>query len=283
LRHWRQVSSNRPTQSLLRASSGAKVQLSLGRGCISRSSGALTQKKQDSKCHSKRITKASQHHSCKEKEESIMKTHYLLTGDIGGTNSRLGLYDISSHIPLYVKIFENEIELKEGAADGIFARKIVAPFLKECWENVSGLAPMELTEIVACLACAGPVSSNKCVLSNRGNVVVDGNEILEQKYYKDPYLSMLKVCKLINDFVAQGYGCLTLEPSEVRELMPDSHSKIDVSRFIHDWCNERVLLSSFAHFFTFSANWTESMRGCWHWFRRVLLNYWPRWKLRVLS
>lgn len=193
----------------------------------------------------------------------------------------MGLYDISCHIPLYVKIFENEVELKEGAVDGIFARKIVAPFLKECWENVSGLAPMELTEIVACLACAGPISSNKCVLSNRGNVVVDGNEILEQKYYKDPYLSMLKVCKLVNDFVAQGYGCLTLEPSEVRELMPDSHSKIDVSRFMIGAMKVscfRALLISLP-----SANWTESMRGCWHWFRRVLLDYWPRWKLRVLS
>lgn len=50
---------------------------------------------------------------------------------------------------------------------------------------------------------------------------------MEQKYVKNEYLSMIKVCKVINDFVAQGYGCLTLEPGEVRELMPDSHKKID--------------------------------------------------------
>ena len=32
---------------------------------------------------------------------------------------------------------------------------------------------------------------------------------------------------IINDFVAQGYGCLTLEPREVRELTPKSHKMID--------------------------------------------------------
>lgn len=155
-----------------------------------------------------------------------MITHYLLTGDIGGTNSRLVLYDISNR-PLFVKLYENEEQLKEGAVDGIFETNIVVPFLKLCWETVPNLAPIELTEIVACLACAGPISDNRCILSNRGNVVVDGNTIVEQKYYKNEYLSMLKVCKVINDFVAQGYGCLTLEPSEVRELMPGSYSKVD--------------------------------------------------------
>lgn len=156
-----------------------------------------------------------------------MKTHYLLTGDIGGTNSRLGLYDTSCNLPLLVKTYDNEEHLQEGAVDGIFERKIIVPFLKLCWESVSGLAPIELTEIVACLACAGPITDNRCTLSNRGDVVVDGDKILNQTYYKNPYLSMLKVCKLINDFVAQGYGCLTLEPTEVRELTPDSHAKID--------------------------------------------------------
>jgi len=158
-----------------------------------------------------------------------MITHYLLTGDIGGTNSRLGLYDTSSSIPLCVEIYENEEHLNEGAQDGIFEKKIIAPFLRLCWETVPGLAPIELTEIVACLACAGPITDNRCILSNRGNVVVDGSTIVEQKYYEDEFISMIKVCKVINDFVAQGYGCLTLEPSEVRELMPESHKKIDPS------------------------------------------------------
>jgi glucokinase len=158
-----------------------------------------------------------------------MKTHYLLTGDIGGTNSRLGLYDLSSSIPLCVKIYQNEEELKEGASNGIFEKKIIVPFLNLCWETVPGLAPVELAEIVACLACAGPVKDNRCIMSNRDNIVVDGDTIVKQTYVKDKYLSAIKVCKVINDFLAQGYGCLTLEPNEVRELMPDSHSKIDPS------------------------------------------------------
>mmetsp|Transcript_16858 Transcript_16858/g.30530 ORF Transcript_16858/g.30530 Transcript_16858/m.30530 type:complete len:284 (+) Transcript_16858:106-957(+) len=158
-----------------------------------------------------------------------MKTHYLLTGDIGGTNSRLGLYDLSSSIPLCVKIYQNEEELRVGASNGIFEKKIIVPFLNLCWETVPGLAPVELTEIVACLACAGPVEDNRCIMSNRDNIVVDGDTIVKQTYVKDKYLSAIKVCKVINDFLAQGYGCLTLEPNEVRELMPDSHSKIHPS------------------------------------------------------
>lgn len=157
-----------------------------------------------------------------------MITHYLLTGDIGGTNSRLGLYDISSKIPLHAIIYDNEENLPK-AADGIFEKNIIAPFLRSCWEEVPGLAPIELTEIVACLACAGPVADNGTVLSNRGDVVINGNSIVKQKYCKDKYLSMIKVCKVINDFVAQGYGCLTLEPSEVQELTPGSHKIIDPS------------------------------------------------------
>jgi glucokinase len=155
-----------------------------------------------------------------------MKTTYLLTGDIGGTNSRMALYDTSCNIPLCNQVYFNETHLHEGAKDGIFERKIIAPFLQHCWETVEELEAIELAEIVACLACAGPVDDNRCTLSNRDNVVVDGTEITEHRYFTNVYISAIKVCKVINDFVAQGYGCLTLEPHEVRELMPDSHKKI---------------------------------------------------------
>ena len=156
-----------------------------------------------------------------------MKTTYLLTGDIGGTFSRMTLYDTSCTIPLCHKEYFNERQLHEGAQDGIFERKIIAPFLQHCWETLHGLETIELVEIVACLACAGPVDDNRCSLGNRGNVVVDGTAIAKQKYFENVYISAIKVCKVINDFVAQGYGCLTLEPHELRELMPDSFKKID--------------------------------------------------------
>jgi glucokinase len=158
-----------------------------------------------------------------------MKTTYLLTGDIGGTNSRMALYNTSCNTPLCNKNYDNDTDLPlhECAQDGIFQRKIIAPFLQHCWETVHGLETIDLVEIVACLACAGPVDDNRCTLSNRGNVVVDGTEITTQKYFKNAHVSAIKVCKVINDFVAQGYGCLTLESNEVRELMPDSLNKID--------------------------------------------------------
>lgn len=163
---------------------------------------------------------------------SIMKT-YLLTGDIGGTNSRMGLYDASTNQEIKVEIYENEIHLKKvivggddesNTMDGIFERKIIAPFLKLCWEDESlQLGRPEEAEIVASIAVCGPVRENKVTyMSNLPNVIIDGVAIVNY-----PFSVNIKVCKIINDFVAQGYGCLTLDPSEVRELYPNSHEKID--------------------------------------------------------
>jgi glucokinase len=155
------------------------------------------------------------------------KTIYLLTGDIGGTNSRMGLYDVNSSIPLVVKYYRNQDYLKEKS-DGIFEKFIIAPFLQHCWESNSNLAALTDAEIISCLAVAGPVRNNAVWMSNLHNLVIDGTAIAKHLYCpKDPYLNLIKVCKIINDFVAQGYGCLTLQPDEVRELNPNSHKRVD--------------------------------------------------------
>eukprot|EP00339_Tiarina_fusa_P014194 CAMPEP_0117011258 /NCGR_PEP_ID=MMETSP0472-20121206/9720_1 /TAXON_ID=693140 ORGANISM="Tiarina fusus, Strain LIS" /NCGR_SAMPLE_ID=MMETSP0472 /ASSEMBLY_ACC=CAM_ASM_000603 /LENGTH=407 /DNA_ID=CAMNT_0004714011 /DNA_START=104 /DNA_END=1327 /DNA_ORIENTATION=- len=156
-----------------------------------------------------------------------MSTTYLLTGDIGGTNSRMGLYGIDDDIPLVVKPYRNKDHLTKKE-DGIFEKNIIAPFLQHCWETNTNLAALENSQIVACLAVAGPVQNNSVRMSNLHNLVIDGNAIAKQMYCpKEPYLNRIKVCKIINDFVAQGYGCLTLKPDEVRELNPGSLGKID--------------------------------------------------------
>ncbi|CAB9521773.1 glucokinase [Seminavis robusta] len=165
-----------------------------------------------------------------------MKT-YLLTGDIGGTNSRMGLYSTSSPEPLKVKIYRNQDHLPTDNREGstVFQDKIVAPFLKLCFEELS-ISPDDANNIssdfriVACLACAGPVQNNKVRMSNLGYLSVDGGVIGNSS---KPYLVHIHHCSVINDFVAQGYGCLTLQSQEVKHLYgpkswPDSGPKVCV-------------------------------------------------------
>lgn len=156
----------------------------------------------------------------------IMTTSYLLTGDIGGTNSRMFLSNVEGSKSLVEKTYRNQDHLPDNT-EGIFERNIIAPFLEHCWEVNKKLVPLEEAEIVACLAIAGPVRNNQVCISNLHNIVVDGTAIENQTHVPgNPYLSKIKVCKIINDFVAQGYGCLTLQPHEYRTLNPKA-KKVD--------------------------------------------------------
>lgn len=168
-----------------------------------------------------------------------MKT-YLLTGDIGGTNSRMGLYDTHSNNPLKVKIYRNQDHLPSdnNTASTVFQDKIITPFLKLCFDELNIVSPddeengvgLETFRILACLACAGPVQDNRVRLSNLGNLLIDGGVIGNAA---GPYLNRIDHCHVINDFVAQGFGCLTLQPHEVRHLhgpktFPDAGPKVCV-------------------------------------------------------
>lgn len=159
-------------------------------------------------------------------------TTYLLTGDIGGTNSRMGLYGVGNDTPLGVVTYRNAEHLKQKE-EGTFTRNIIAPFLEHCWQTIPGLAPIEVSEIVACLAVAGPVKKNRVIMSNLHNIEICGDSIVrDQRSYcasGNSLIQSIKVCKIINDFVAQGYGCLTLNEGEVVELTPNALSKIDSS------------------------------------------------------
>jgi glucokinase len=150
----------------------------------------------------------------------------FLVGDIGGTNSRLGLYDIDANTKLIERHYKNCEVFKDKNA-GSFERFVLEPFLKECWSS-SGikdiLPPIESAEIIACLACAGIVRDNKVVLTNLGGVEVNGNDIEKNN---DVNIPRIKRLLIINDFVAQGYGCLTLKSNEVEELTEGSHDKVE--------------------------------------------------------
>ena len=154
---------------------------------------------------------------------------WLLTGDIGGTNSRMSIYDAmkdpDGKSPLSVITYRNQDYLKEKR-DGIFEQNIIAPFIKQTWtieqEKSGNTLSLKNLTIVSCLAIAGPVRNNSVWMSNLHNIIIDGTAISNGTYGNgDPFLERITTCKIINDFVAQGYGCLTLQPEEVKELTPN--------------------------------------------------------------
>lgn len=147
-----------------------------------------------------------------------MRTCYLLTGDIGGTNSRMSLYESNRDQAVVVKIFRNSEHLPEAVLgeSGAFSKYIVDPFLAHCWKACQSLVRLDECDIIACLAIAGVVSDNTVRLTNLGNLLVDGHAMAKNE--TTPYLRAVKRCRIINDFVAQGYGCLTLKPNEVQHL-----------------------------------------------------------------
>ena len=159
-------------------------------------------------------------------------TTWLLTGDIGGTNSRMSLYDARTENEILVITYRNQDYLKQKL-DGIFEQNIIAPFIKKGFEQQQEKSGNTLSlknlNIVACLAIAGPVSNNSVWMSNLHNIIIDGTAIENQTYNSnnDPFLKRIIKCKIINDFVAQGYGCLTLVEGEYIQLNPKNVSNKD--------------------------------------------------------
>ena len=144
---------------------------------------------------------------------------YLMVGDIGGTNTRLALYEPGSSSPVHQKEYLNSTFITDGTKT--FETEMFIPFLAD-----AGIS-FDLKTIIACFAVAGPVKDNCVTMTNLGGVEavkLDGDAI-ESNNYGD--LAYIKRCKIINDFVGQGYGLLDLDlDKEVVELIPGSKAKI---------------------------------------------------------
>jgi glucokinase len=107
-------------------------------------------------------------------------------------------------------------------------------FLDECLQEVDewkALGEKELlsnVQVVACLATAGPVTmQNNVKLENLGKdgTKIDGNEI---EQCQDGLIALVTRCKLVNDFVGQGYGLFDLDwDTDVVELLPGSKAKMN--------------------------------------------------------
>lgn len=152
--------------------------------------------------------------------------HYILAGDIGGTNSRLALYstDSSSKDHLVLVKYKNEVEISPGQS---FEEAILGPFLRRCFEDEAIRRRGSTTDnssITACLACAGPVKKNVVIMTNMehlDSLPIDGAALVRS-------VPCLVHAKIVNDFVGMGYGALTLDyDTEVKELTPNSRAIMD--------------------------------------------------------
>lgn len=139
-------------------------------------------------------------------------TTYVLAADVGGTNSRFKLYRVDASDPIELQttapgelVFEN----KYANFDHRNFQEIVEKFLDDAKSHADEHSQQIKTPVVACLALAGVVTENRCRLTNL-DWLVCGSEL--------GAAFGIKRVELINDFVAQGYGTLTLGEDEVTAL-----------------------------------------------------------------
>lgn len=71
------------------------------------------------------------------------------------------------------------------------------------------------TPATACFAVAGPVSNNRAILTNRGSWDIDGEKL-------EAALGIKRI-SVVNDFVAMGYGILSL--NEEKECVTLQHAE----------------------------------------------------------
>lgn len=121
-------------------------------------------------------------------EPTSKDSDFMFVGNIGGTNTRLGLIEMDG------EEVGNLILLWEGASDDISDfGSVVGDLLDYLYEEY------EYVVDVASFAVAGVISPNRdyCAITNQ-TWAVDAHEILEK--------SLLSYVSLLNDFEAIGYG-----------------------------------------------------------------------------
>lgn len=115
----------------------------------------------------------------------------ILCGDIGGTNTRLAVWDGALAVVRYFP----------GSAHATVQGPLSA------WLAESGVRPD-----AACLAVAGPVTDDRCVATNLP-WIVDGEELSRE--YGFPF-------HVVNDFAAAARGTTLLKPTDVVQLGGES-------------------------------------------------------------
>lgn len=118
----------------------------------------------------------------------------ILAGDIGGTNTRLGLFERSGSELCLVR------EKKQASKGWQDLAPVIYDFLKG--------AGVSLAEIeTSCLSLAGPIQENHCQLTNLGKTI--------DLYHIQKSLNIETPIYFCNDLVALGFGLLTLRSSQL--------------------------------------------------------------------
>lgn len=136
----------------------------------------------------------------------------LLAGDIGGTNARLVLYEAN---PDPDQLLDLKTFSKHKVVSQMYYKNNDFSSFTRVLASFTSLQANAGREIHACcLATAGPVANNRINFTNREGWIIDGRAIQEE--------FGIKRVKLVNDFVANGYGLLGLDDSEVVTLQKGS-------------------------------------------------------------
>jgi glucokinase len=146
----------------------------------------------------------------------------IVSADIGGTNSRLELHEVNRTVVEATAGTSKKGWIKGTRAPGTLVLKktyqnhefksfeaVLHAFLREA----NAKAP-----VTACFAVAGPVRNNAAQLTNR-NWNINGDSIAQE-------FSIRRVL-LVNDFVALGYGLLTLDEAKECVCLQDAPKQPD--------------------------------------------------------
>lgn len=134
---------------------------------------------------------------------------YIVAGDIGGTNARLVMYEATGNL-LNMKEFPKH----KVIAQMYYKNNDFRSFTEVLCAFTASPSVVGKKIISCCLATAGPVSNNRINFTNREGWIVDGRAIKEE--------FGIEHVQLVNDFVANGYGLLGLDESEVVKLQGDN-------------------------------------------------------------
>jgi len=136
----------------------------------------------------------------------------ILAGDIGGTNTRLALYRVRLDDPALFKPVQQghkatglpllQREYKNTDFESFDA--VLKHFLSESKGGKNKSNNNSVVPLSICLAVAGPVKNNVVQFTNRSSWRIDGDALAKD-------LGGNTRVKLVNDFLAVGYGLLTLD------------------------------------------------------------------------
>lgn len=132
----------------------------------------------------------------------------LLACDIGGTNARFVLYEA----PEDAKSLRNakEISSHNILSQRYYKNSDFNSFTDTFRSFVSLPEICNLKIHSCCLAVAGPVANNRASFTNLENWIIDADAIMKE--------FGIQCVEVINDFVANGYGLLTLSQKDILEL-----------------------------------------------------------------